>query len=210
MAAQDRTTPVGPQGWGMELPAFDEEGAISAAIRGDALAFGQLVRAYQRRAYSVAYSYVRNRDDALELVQDAFVQAFRAMHRFEPGRPFYPWISMIVRNKCLNHLKKRKRRGEQSLDVLVDSGYDLADPTASADGPAQHHALQAQIREALGLLSPQHREILRLRHLLELSYAEIAATLAIPQGTVMSRLHAARKALREVLPEGGLEGEVNE
>lgn len=193
----------------MEQPPLDEEAAIAAAVRGDSAAFGQLVRAYQRRAYAVAYSYVRNRDDALELAQDAFVQAFRAMHRFQAGRPFYPWLAMIVRNKCLNHLKRRKRRGEQSLDALVDGGYDPADPEASADGPAHQHALEDQIRQALEQVSPQHQEILRLRHLMELSYAEIAKTLEIPQGTVMSRLHAARKALRQVLdPENG-EGPAN-
>jgi RNA polymerase sigma-70 factor (ECF subfamily) len=194
----------------MEQPAFDEQAAIAAAIRGDAMAFGLLVRACQQRAYAVAYSYLRNRDDALEAVQDAFVQAFRAMNRFEPGRPFYPWLSMIVRNKCLNQLKKRKRRGEQSLETLIDAGYDLPDPDAAADGPAQQHALQEQIRAALAQLSPQHREILRLRHLMELSYGEIAEALAIPPGTVMSRLHAARKALREVLPGDDLEGGMND
>jgi RNA polymerase sigma-70 factor, ECF subfamily len=185
----------------MEQSIVDEKAALAAATQGDQAAFASLVRLYQRRAYAAAYSYVHNRDDALELAQDAFVRAFRAIRRFKPDRPFYPWLYRIIRNTCLNHLKKKRRRGEQSLEQLTESGFDVHDLGLTPDEAANREDVRAALLAALAELSPQQREILRLRELLEFSYAEIADTLGIPQGTVMSRLHGARKALRAVLEE---------
>jgi RNA polymerase sigma-70 factor (ECF subfamily) len=177
----------------------EEHAAIRAARKGDRAAFGTLVRQYQRRAYAAAYSVVGNRDDALEIAQDAFVRAFRAMPRFDPAMPFYPWMHRIVRNLSLNHLKKRRRRGERSLDEMMESGYDVRSQDECAQDRAAREDLRADIQAAMARISPEHQEILRLRHFLDLSYAEIAECLGIPAGTVMSRLHAARKSLRRVL-----------
>lgn len=176
-----------------------EHAALLRAKRGDRGAFGVLVAAYQRRAYAAAYALVGNREDAVDLAQDAFVRAYRAMGRFDTNMPFYPWLHRIVRNVCLNHLKRRHRRGETSLDALVDEGYD---PTDSADDPERAAEVadeRARILAAMATLPGPQQEILRLRHLLELSYAEIAETLGVPIGTVMSRLHGARRALRQAL-----------
>ena len=115
---------------------------------------------------------------------------------------FYPWLYRIIKNTCLNHLKKKKRHGETSLDKMMESGFDAREPGCGPDGMAELSGLRGAIREAMGSLSEEHREILRLRHFLELSYAEIAECLNVPQGTVMSRLHGARKALRVVLEKG--------
>ncbi len=185
----------------MEAPLFDERAAILAARNGDQTAFGGLVRAYQRRAYAVAYSYVRNREDAMELSQEAFVRAYRAIDRFDVRLPFYPWLYRIVKNTCLNHLKKKKRRGETSLDQMMESGYDVRDGGRGPAGAAELGDTKHVIQEAMATLSPEHQEILKLRHFLEFSYSEIAGRLEIPQGTVMSRLHAARKSLRRALEE---------
>ncbi len=181
----------------MEASAFNERAAIEAARNGDRAAFGGLVRAYQRRAYAAAYSFVSNRDDALDLSQDAFARAFRAMPRFDTEMPFYPWLYRIIKNLCLNHLKKKRRHGETSLDAMMDHGYDPRDRGKNPVCHAELGDLKQAIREAMAGLSTDHQEILRLRHFRELSYAEIAEQLAIPQGTVMSRLHGARKALRK-------------
>lgn len=193
-AAQEYTS-----GKDMDATTFNEAMAVAQARDGDTLAFEALVRAYQRRAYSVAYGFVGNRDDALELAQESFARAYRAIHRFDARMPFYPWLYQIVRNTCLSHLKKKRRHGEVSLDSLVESGYE---PTDGGTGPlhsAEVQELRRSIAEALGRLSPEHREIIVLRHLQELSYTEIAECLGIPKGTVMSRLHAARQNLRAVL-----------
>lgn len=182
-----------------QAATIDEGPIVAAARRGDRAAFGTLVKAYQRRAYAAAYGIVGNRDDALDLAQESFVRAYRAMHRFDPAMPFYPWLHQIVRNTCLNHLKRKKRRGEQSLDELMEQGYDAREEEAGPSEVMQQDDLKRQVAAAMAKVSPEHREILRLRHMNDLSYAEIASMLDIPIGTVMSRLHAARKALKKVI-----------
>jgi len=182
-----------------EQSLHNESEVLKAAAKGDRKAFGQLVRAYQRRAYAAAYSLVGNREDALELSQDAFVKAFRAMKRFDVNMPFYPWLHRIVRNTSLNHLKKKKRRGESSLDELMESGFDAHDTSHTPMDRASRGELLKQIQYAMTQLTPEQQEILRLRHFMELSYGEIAEALEIPQGTVMSRLHGARKKLRTIM-----------
>ncbi|MBX3178534.1 MAG: sigma-70 family RNA polymerase sigma factor [Candidatus Hydrogenedentes bacterium] len=183
----------------MEQSIHNEQELLAAAVHGDRKAFGQLVRLYQRRAYAAAYSLVGNRDDALELSQDAFVKAFKAMKRFDLSMPFYPWLHRIIRNTSLNYLKKKKRRGESSLDHMMESGFDAHDPGHSPADSATRGELLDRIKDAMEELSPEQQEILRLRHFMELSYGEIATALNIPQGTVMSRLHGARKKLRAVM-----------
>ncbi len=183
----------------MDAATFDEVQALADAQKGDRGAFGALVRAYERRAYAIAYSFVGNREDALELAQDSFARAYKAMPRFKVGMPFYPWLYRIIKNTCLNHLKKRRRRGETSLDGLMESGFDVAHSGENPQRDAELGDLRGEIASAMRELSPEHREILMLRHFQELSYAEIAQCLGVPKGTVMSRLHAARKGLRATL-----------
>ncbi|MCF6286407.1 MAG: sigma-70 family RNA polymerase sigma factor [Candidatus Hydrogenedentes bacterium] len=183
----------------IEQATYDEQETISAASLGDRRAFGLLVRQYQRRAYAAAYTFVGNRDDALELSQDAFIKAFKAMKRFDVNMPFYPWLHRIIRNTSFNYLKKKKRRGESSLDHMMESGFDARDTAQTPLDVANQSELRQHIEHAMRELTADQQEILRLRHFMELSYGEIAAALEIPQGTVMSRLHSARKKLRTVL-----------
>ena len=176
-----------------------ESDLIRAAQAGEARAFGDLVRLYNRRAYAAAYTYMGNREDALEMAQDSFLKAFKAMRRFDPKMPFYPWLYRIIKNTCLNQLKKKRRRGEQSLDAMMETGYDAKDAQPNPRGHSENNDLKAAMAQAMTHLTEEHREIIRLRHFLEMSYSEIAVSLEIPQGTVMSRLHAARKSLRDIL-----------
>jgi len=187
----------------MDATPLDEAAAVVDARNGSREAFGALVHAYQRRAYSIAYGFVRNRDDALELAQESFARAFQAMERFDTRMPFYPWLYRIIKNTCLNHLKKKRRHGETSLEGLRDTGYDVADDGDSPSRAADLADMRRTIAAALDRLAPEHREILVLRHFQGLSYAEIAECLAIPQGTVMSRLHTARRKLRDEMGEYG-------
>ncbi len=177
----------------------DEARILIGAQQGDHAAFGKIVTAYQKKTYGIAYGFVGNREDALEMAQEAFVKAYKAIARFDTDLPFYPWLYRIVKNTCLNHLKKRKRRGETSLDGLMDLGYDPPSPNHTPERCAELADLQHSIVEGLGELSDSHREIITLRHLHELSYIEISECLDIPKGTVMSRLHSARHRLRDVM-----------
>lgn len=183
------------------MTTYDESTVLLQAQQGDRAAFGELVKTYQKRAYGIAYGFVGNREEALEMAQDSFVKAYRAMSRFDTRMPFYPWLYRIVRNTCFNHLKKRKRRGETSLDGMRDAGIEFVSPAPGPEEHAQRAELRGTIGAAMNRVSDDHREILTLRHVHELSYSEIAECLDIPQGTVMSRLHTARKKLRKALKE---------
>jgi RNA polymerase sigma-70 factor (ECF subfamily) len=175
----------------------DEVRAIKACQKGDRNAYELIVRRYAARAVGVARSILRDSALAEDAAQEAFVRAFRAIRRFDVTQPFYPWFYRIVKNCCLTLLKRRGRAVELSIDA-EDAPPVVAPPVDPAS-----RATKAELREtilaAMDTLSAPHREILQLAHFEERSYKEIAACLDIPIGTVMSRLWAARQALKKVL-----------
>jgi RNA polymerase sigma-70 factor (ECF subfamily) len=168
---------------------MDDSDAIRLCKGGDAEAFRHLVTAYQRQAIGHARAILADGEDARDAAQDAFLSAFRSIDRFEEGRKFYPWLYTILRNRCLTMLAERKVRRVASIGNL-----EVLAPTPSVS-PEDLIALE----RALVDLGPGEREIITLRHLDGLSYAEIADLLEIPAGTVMSRLFNARRKLRERL-----------
>jgi RNA polymerase sigma-70 factor (ECF subfamily) len=167
--------------------------------KGDKGAFEKIVRATMKRAFAVALGLVGNADDAHDLSQEAFIAAHRARKSFDADRPFFPWFYRVLRNRCLNYLKKRARRREISLDVLEERTGRI-----SADAEILRKERIEIVWKALFTLSAEHREILVLRNFQELSYSEISDVLRVPEGTVMSRLYYARKALLEALRKEGV------
>jgi len=179
--------------------ATDDRALVMRAKQGEIEAFEQLVERYKRKAYFIALSFVGNQEDALDISQDSFVKAFRSLKRFKEECSFFPWFYAIVKNNSLNHLRRVRRRGETSLDELQESGFQILDSKAQPDEAADRTDLHEKVRDAIRLLSVEHREIILLRHFQGMSYKEIAAALQCPQGTVMSRLHAARQSLKLLL-----------
>lgn len=173
----------------------EETRAIAACQRGDRDAYERIVKAYAARAVGAARSILRDAALAEDVAQEAFVRAFRAIRRFKPGEPFYPWLYRILKNCCLTALRRRPAM------VSLDTGEapPLPAPPADPSGPAARKELRAAIEAAMATLPDAHREILHLAHFEELTYKEIAACLRIPLGTVMSRLWAARQALKRAL-----------
>ena len=176
--------------------AAAETAAIAACQKGDRDAFETIVRNYASRAAGVARSILRDAVGAEDASQEAFIRAYRAIHRFDLKERFYPWFYRILKNVCLTRLKKRKI-ADFSLDAENAPPLE-ADPDDPADRVAKQE-LRATIFAAMDLLSDPHREIIYLAHFEQLSYNEIAGCLSIPNGTVMSRLWAARKALKKHL-----------
>jgi len=177
-------------------PPEDEVRAIAACQKGDRDAYELIVRRYAARAIGVARTILRDGALAEDVAQEAFVRAFRAIRRFRISEPFYPWLYRILKNACLSRLKRR-RRVEASLDS--EDAPPVAAPPSDPAATASKKELRATIEAAMAALSEAHREILHLAHFEELSYKEIAACLSIPIGTVMSRLWAARQALKKTL-----------
>lgn len=162
---------------------------------GSVRAFEEIVEAARARAYSVAVGMVGNMEDARDLSQEAFMAAHHARKSFDADKPFFPWFYKILRNRCLNFIRKRKSRREISIDVLVEKESVQASPDAVLVTKEKVEALWRGLFE----LSPEHREIIVLRCFQELTYREIADSLGISEGTVMSRLFYARKALCRAL-----------
>jgi RNA polymerase sigma-70 factor (ECF subfamily) len=174
-----------------EIRHQDEARLIRTAKAGDKNAFGELYLFYAPRIYSAVYGLLMNRDDALEVTQVTFLRAWRAIRRFDVSRPFYPWLYKIARNRCYSRLADRKK--QPTLVELEEARW--------RDGENRDTVvdLREDIGKALAKLKPEFREIIILRHFEELSYREIALIMGCPEGTVMSRLHAARRALRQHL-----------
>ena len=172
-----------------------EAGLITAAQGGDARAFGQLLRLHQRAIWRVAYGLTRNASDADDLTQETFVRAYQALGRFRVGEPMHPWLARIVINLAYSMFRSRRRRPEVALDPLIEAGQQFA----SGDDPARETADRdhgQHLSEAFDELSEEHRVVLVLRVVDQLSYDEIARTLNVPAGTVMSRLSRARALLK--------------
>jgi RNA polymerase sigma-70 factor, ECF subfamily len=174
---------------------------------GDRDAFDQLVVGLRSRAFHVAHGLVGSRDDAMELSQEAFLKTYRARATFREGEPFLPWFHRILRNTCYTYLRKHGKIAKRSLspgfgdDSREGSGeWELVDEAAAAPNARMESDERAQaFWRAFKKLSPRDREILSLRHFHDHSYQQIATSLDIPIGTVMSRLFHARRRLRDEL-----------
>ncbi len=136
--------------------------------------------------------------------QEAFIRAFKNLHRFDVNRPFYPWLHRIVRNLCLDYHQKHGPHRQVSLEALTEDthGYIESHAVSAQEDHGdvresiQRRQLAGIMRTAIDELKPEFREILIMKHLEEMPYKDIAETLDIPMGTVMSRLFHARKALK--------------
>jgi RNA polymerase sigma-70 factor (ECF subfamily) len=176
-------------------PAADEAFLVGRARHGDLSAFEEIVRRHRRRVYGVALRIVRCHETAEDVAQEAFVRAWRSLERFELGRPFAPWVCRIAANLALNQVRSPRSR-EQPLP----EGHD--ERPAAGESPLDT-VLDAEARrlldDALVALPVEQRAVLVLRVFEQLSYDEIAATLQISPGTVMSRLYRARERLARLL-----------
>ena len=168
-----------------------------ACQRGETRAFAQLVQIYQDAAVRTAYLMTGDRQAAEDVAQNAFLNAFRHLHRFDPDRPFRPWLLGIVANEARRYRRDQRRHPTAVLD------QDLA---ATAE-PLLSHVVRederARVRRALAELAEPFRTTAVLYYLGELSVEEVASAVGCRTGTVKSRLHAARRQLRTLLAPAG-------
>jgi RNA polymerase sigma-70 factor (ECF subfamily) len=179
-------------------PASDpaERELVRRARAGDDAAREELAVAHRRAAYLLALQLLGNRDDALDAAQDALLRFFSTLDRFRPEQPVRPWLYSIVRNRCRDLMRRGRVRRAEPLDAEPERWRpELVDSSADPELDAERAELRRRVFTALGRLGREHREILVLRDYQDLSYEEIAKVLRVPRGTVMSRLHRARKAL---------------
>jgi RNA polymerase sigma-70 factor (ECF subfamily) len=186
---------------GPEGQADDRE-LVQRATRGDREAFGALVQRHQDRVFNLAYQIVRNREDALDVAQDAFVKAFASLSSFKGEASITTWIHRIVVNLAIDCLRRRRRGESVAYDdrLAVPEDGETA-PPAPDDPESVLEARQRQALLARGIeaLPPAHRAVLILREIEGLRYEEIARAVGCNLGTVMSRLFYARRKLQKVL-----------
>jgi RNA polymerase sigma-70 factor, ECF subfamily len=193
MTAAGLRLPAAPDAAATGATASDEHELIERVRGGDGLAFDALVTRYLRRAFSVAYRVLGHREDAEDLVQDAFMAALQRIDTFEAGRPFGPWFFRILVNRGLNARKSRALRTTEEIPEAAASTF------ASPEREAERGELRGRLRGAMAGLPERQRMIVELFELEGFSGAEIAAMLEISDGTVRWHLHEARKTLRESL-----------
>lgn len=176
---------------------------VDQAKAGEPAACDALARRHRRAAYLLALQMLGNRDDAMDVTQDAMLRFFSTLKSFDATRRVQPWLFTIVRNQVRDLWRQRQRRPADAAgesDALVGQ---LAGPQPSPEADLHRRELKKRVWRALAALPPEKREIIVLRDFHDLSYRDIAQVLDIPIGTVMSRLHGARRQLRARLEEGG-------
>lgn len=194
-----------------------DEALVARAASGDKEAYRALVERYQHRVYSIAFEIVRNREDAEDVAQESFVKTYLSLKDFKGESSFFTWLYRIVYNMALDVRRRSARRGGDAVEfneITTPASASIAAPLGHVEGP-QEAALNKErakvIKQVLGEISEEHRTVMMLREVEGLSYDEIAKVVGISKGTVMSRLHYARKALQKALHEfaparGGMPG----
>lgn len=167
-----------------------EHALVVAAQRGESESFATLVRLHQRRAYAVARSIVLTHEDAEDAVQEGFLHAYKALHRFLPDQAFGAWLHRIVANAALDITRRKKVR---DADTLADT---IASPFRD---PAESDELKRRLTGALESLGDRQRSVIVLHDVEGYKHAEIGRMLGIPEGTARSDLHHARARLRQAL-----------
>jgi len=176
---------------------------VRRAQHGDKNAYGDLVTNYYKMVYGICYGVLMNREAARDTAQDIFLKVYREIKRFKGQSKFKTWLYRVAMNGAID--QARKKKPQISLDAPLRQADEESRPMSLPDegpGPREEAAreeLRHAVREALKELSEDHRAILLLREWQNLSYEEIAESLNLETGTVMSRLHYARKKLAEIL-----------
>jgi RNA polymerase sigma-70 factor (ECF subfamily) len=182
---------------------------VRLAGSGDKEAFRELVERYQRRVLAVVMGMLHDREAALEVTQETFIKAFRSIGRFKGDASFYTWIYRIAVNLAIDHQRREWRRPSldstrtggdgQTEDILDRIGDE--DPRGDPFEATKDSELRARVLAAIDELTPDHKAVILLRELEGLSYEEISRVMQCSKGTVMSRLHYARKKLQARLKE---------
>jgi len=185
----------------------DEE-LVRRAVKGEKAPFRELFERYRERAYRVAYRFLGSREDAMDVVQDAFIKAYRSLAGFEGRSLFRTWLMRIVTNTCLDRRRGRSARSAAPLsDEIVETTAEESQPGRHRETPMQtmeYDELRGALHRALDQLSDAHRTAFVLHTEEGLTYREIAETLDINEGTVMSRIYHARKNIQKILSNEGV------
>ncbi|MBO8138731.1 MAG: sigma-70 family RNA polymerase sigma factor [Desulfotomaculum sp.] len=184
------------------MQSIDDHQLIEKCKSGDYIAFEELVRRYENKVYSVAYRFMGNHADACDLAQEAFIRIYQGLPNFRGDSSLMTWIYHITANVCRDELRRRQKKQTLSLDE-DHNDKDNMPPILSlpSDEPGPEEEIERmeirkQVEQCLNMLSDEHRLILIMREMQQLSYEEISEVLGCSLGTVKSRLSRARAAFK--------------
>lgn len=179
----------------------EDAALVERARRGDSQAFATLFEKYREKVYRVIFGYLHEKEDALDITQEAFIKAFKNLEGFEGKSGFYTWLTQIAINLAIDARRKRARRKIVALEDYMDPRVKLGGTTEplSPENKLAEKEMRERYFDALEQISEKHRTVFLLHTVEGMAYKEIADTLEISIGTVMSRLHYARKHLQELL-----------
>lgn len=184
-----------------------EQELVLRAKRGDDEAFARLMQDNEKRIYNLTLRMTGNPEDAMDLAQEAFLNAWRGLKFFKGDSAFSTWVYRLASNACIDHLRRKKRRQDIDLPIPTheeeDSQPDIPDDRFRPEQELERQELRRAVAQGLEQLSDEHRQVLVMREINGLSYQEIADVLALEAGTVKSRLARARISLRKILVESG-------
>lgn len=178
---------------------MDQEHAwIEQALRGDQAAFGQLVRAYERPVYNLAYRMLGDSEEAEDAAQETFVRAYTRLSTYQIDRKFVNWLLSIASHYCIDRLRRRARSPQLSLDDSLPLDV-FASEVARPDQLVKRKQEQEMVRKVLDMLPPDYRSAIILRYWYDMSYEEIASTTGSTESAIKSRLHRARQMMAQQL-----------
>ncbi len=173
----------------------DEVTLLRASLQGDTGAWGEMITRYKDAVFGLCLGFMRNRADAEDLAQDAFIRAYINLRKYDLERRFSTWLFTIAANLCRNQLRYRKNHPSVEERESMRGGSDPAVVT-------QLEARKEQVRQALAALPYSYRAPLVLRFYNDLPYQEISQILSIPEGTVKTRIHRGKDMLKKLVGEG--------
>ena len=185
-----------------------EQELVLRAKQGDDEAFAQLMRDNEKRIYNLTLRMTGNPEDAMDLAQDTFLNAWKGLKFFKGDSAFSTWLYRLASNACIDFLRRQKRRQDISVPLGTDSEEDgrlpdVPDDRFRPDTRLEQQELRRAVEEGLQQLSDEHRQVLVMREVNGLSYQEIADILDLEAGTVKSRIARARLSLRKILLKSG-------
>ena len=195
----------------METATSDEQ-IVERALAGDAEAFGEIVRRWERRIFALAYGMLGRQEDARDATQETFLAAFRSLRGFRGEAKVSSWLHRIAVNQCITRQRRARVRAETALEDETDRDVASSDAasliTRAYESPA--HQVESReraeiVRRAVGALPPELRQVVLMKEFEELTFQEIAAALDLPMSTVKSRLYTALQQLRMRLEKHGAE-----
>jgi RNA polymerase sigma-70 factor (ECF subfamily) len=199
--------PIGEEEISMEASPKIGKEVIDSCKAGDERAFREVVLAYQRRVYNIAYRMLGSKEEAKDLAQEVFLSVFESIKNLREEVKFEPWLIQITLNHCRNrwkYLKRRKYFQSDSLDDPIETEEgeiprQVYDPSDNPETLLEKKMIQDLIQRGLLQLKEEQRALIVLRDLQGLSYEEIGKLFSFPQGTVKSKIHRARMDLKEIL-----------